>query len=90
LFDTSFDLRSNHFEVSRDDVNQPTNTKDPLHIPNEPITTSKEKALKEALNGLVVQVSVKAELGDPLKHQEEALIHLVHVQEGPNPSLFRL
>ena len=54
------------------------NTKDPLHILNEPITRSKTKALKEALNGLVMQVSVKAELGDPLEHQEEALIHLIH------------
>jgi len=27
--------------------------KDPLHVPNGPITSSKMKALKEALNGLV-------------------------------------
>jgi hypothetical protein len=31
-------------------------TKDPLHVRNGPITRSKMKALKEALNGLVVQV----------------------------------
>jgi len=29
------------------------------------------KALKEALNELVMQVSAKAELGDPLKHLYE-------------------
>jgi hypothetical protein len=54
------------------------NTKDPLHILNGPITRSKTKALKEVLNGLVMQVSVKAELGDPLEHQEEVLVRLIH------------
>jgi hypothetical protein len=34
-------------------VDQPTNTNDPLHVLNEPITRSKVKALKEALNRLV-------------------------------------
>jgi hypothetical protein len=52
------------------------------------IIRSKAKALKEALNGLVVQVSAKAELKDPLKHQEEVLVYLIHMQEGSNPSLF--
>jgi hypothetical protein len=46
------------------------------------------KALKEVLNGLVLQVSAKAELGDLLEYQEEALIYLINVQEGPNPPLF--
>jgi hypothetical protein len=44
------------------------------------IIRSKAKALKEALNGLVVQVSAKAELKDPLEHQEEVLVNLIHVQ----------
>jgi hypothetical protein len=65
-------------------VDQPVNNKDPLHIPNGPIIRSKAKAL----NGLIVEVSAKTELGDPLKHQEETLIHLIHVQKGPNPPLF--
>jgi hypothetical protein len=29
-----------------------------------------------------------AELGDLLEYQEEALIYLINVQEGPNPPLF--
>jgi hypothetical protein len=29
-----------------------------------------------------------AKLGDLLEHQEEALIHLIHVQKGPSSSLF--
>ena len=64
------------------------NTEDPLHFLKRPITRSKEKALKEALRGLVGPVSAKNELGDPLEHQEEALVHLIHVQKGPNPPLF--
>jgi hypothetical protein len=55
------------------------NTKDPLHVPNRTITRSKAKILKEALNGLVVQVSTKDELGDFLEHQEDTLVYLIHV-----------
>jgi hypothetical protein len=29
-----------------------------------------------------------AKLGDLLEHQEEALVHLIHVQKGPSSSLF--
>jgi len=46
----------------------PINTKDSLHVSNGPITRFKTKALKKTLNGLVVQVLAKAELGDPWKH----------------------
>jgi len=56
LFDTSFHSRLNHLEKSGGDVDHPINTKDPLHIPNGPFTRFKVKALKEELNGLVVQV----------------------------------
>jgi len=53
--------------------------KDSLHVPNGPITRSKMKVLKEALNGLVLQVLAKVEIKDPLEHQKEALVHLIHV-----------
>jgi hypothetical protein len=69
-------------------VDQPVKTKDPLHVPSEPITRSRAQVFKKALNGLVMQVLAMTELGDCLEHQEKALIHLIHVQEGPNPSLF--
>jgi hypothetical protein len=66
------------------DVDQPRNTsKDPLHVPNGPMTRSKTKALKEAFNALVLNVSTKTELKCPLEYQEETLVHLIHVQEGP-------
>jgi hypothetical protein len=56
------------------DVDQPRNTsKDPLHVPNGPMTRSKTKALKEAL---VFNVSTKSELKGPLEYQEETLVHL--------------
>jgi len=70
-------------------VDQPINTsKDLLHVPNGPITRSKSKTLKRALNALVLKVSTKSDLKGPLEYQEEALIHLIHLQEGPNPTLF--
>jgi len=85
LFNTDFDLRSNPFEERRDDVDQPRNTsKDPLHVPNGPMTRSKTKAL----NALVLNVSTKSELKGPLEYQEETLVHLIHVQEGSNTTLF--
>jgi len=51
------------------DVDQPRNTsKDPLNIPNGSMTRSKIKALKEALNVLVLKVSTKSELKGPLEY----------------------
>jgi len=51
------------------DVDQPMNiNKDPLHVSNGPITRFNIKALKEALNRLVLQVSAKKEIRDPLEH----------------------
>ena len=49
--------------------NMKTNTnKDPLHVPNGPMTQSKMKALKEALNTLVLKVLTKSDLKGPLEH----------------------
>ena len=85
FFDTDFDSRSNPFEERGDDVDQPRNTsKDPLHVPNDPMTRSKTKAL----NALVLNVSTKSELKGPLDYQEETLVHLIHVQQGSNTTLF--
>ena len=83
-----FDSRSNPFEERGDDADQPRNTsKDPLHVPNGPMTRSKTKALKEAMNVLVLKVATKSELQGPLEYQEETLVHLIHV-EGSNTTLF--
>jgi hypothetical protein len=48
------------------------------------MTRSKTKAL----NTLVLNVSTKSELKGPLEYQEEILVHLIHVQEGSNTTLF--
>jgi hypothetical protein len=78
-----------YFLLTYGDVDQPKNTsKDPLHVPNGPMTRSKRKALKEALNALVLNVSTKSELKGPLEYQEKTLVHLIHVQEGFNTTLF--
>jgi hypothetical protein len=66
-------------------VDQPRNTsKNPLHVPNGPMTRSKTKAL----DALVLNVLTKSELKGPLKYQKETLVHLIHVQEGSNTILF--
>ena len=83
MFDTGFDLRSNPFEERGDDVDQHRNTsKDPLHVRNGPMTRSKIKAS----NALVLKVSTKSYLKGSLEYQEEVLVHLILVQEGPNPT----
>jgi hypothetical protein len=71
------------------DVDQPINTsKDQLHVPKGSMTRSKTKALKEALNALVLKVSTLSELKGLLEYQEEPIVHLIHMQEGPNTTLF--
>ena len=52
------------------------------------MTRSKIKVLKEALNALVLKVLTKSDLKGPLEYQEEALIHLIHVQDALNPTSF--
>jgi hypothetical protein len=70
-------------------VDQPKNTsKDQLHVPNGPMTWSKTKALKEEFNALVLNVSTMSELKGLLEYQEENLVHLIHMQEGSNTTLF--
>jgi hypothetical protein len=68
-----------YFGPPQPDVDKPMHTKDPLYVPNRTSTRSKVKTLKKTLNGLVVQVSTKDELGDFLEHQEDTLVHLIHV-----------
>jgi hypothetical protein len=48
------------------------------------MTQSKTKAL----NALVLKVSTKSDLKGLLEYQEKTLVHLIHVQEGPIPTLF--
>ena len=71
------------------DADQPRNTSnDPLHVPNGPMTRSKTKTLKEAMNAFVLKLSTRSGLQGPLEYQEETLVHLIHVEEGSNTTLF--
>jgi hypothetical protein len=49
------------------------------HYMFQMVQWSKTKALKEALNALVLKVSTNSEWKGPLKYQEDALVHLIHV-----------
>jgi hypothetical protein len=74
-------------------VDQPTNTnKYLLHVLNEPITRFKIKALKEALNRLVLQVLANAKIRDRLKHQRDFFTqHMKHdsrIGVHANPSSY--
>jgi len=74
-------------------VDQPTNTnKYLLHVLNESITRSKIKALKEALNRLVLQVLANAKIRDPLKHQRDFFTqHMKHdsrIEVHANPASY--
>ena len=71
------------------DIDQPRNTsKNPLHVPNGPMTRSKTKALKEAMDAFVLKVATKSGLQGPLEYQEDTLVHYIHVEEGSNTTLF--
>jgi hypothetical protein len=37
------------------------------------------------MNEFVTKVLARADFGDPLKYHDEVLIHLIQVQEEPNP-----
>ena len=63
-FDVGDDSRSNPFEERGNDEYQgglvDKNKKDPLHIPDGPITRSRAKKIKEAMQGLVQSTWAKS------------------------------
>jgi hypothetical protein len=60
LFDVSDDSRLNPFEEKGNDEDQPNtklnHSKGPLEVPSRPITRTRSKKFKEALNGLVQNI----------------------------------
>jgi hypothetical protein len=92
LFDIGDDLRLNSFKERGDNEDQPNimskHVIDPLKVPNEPITRARIKKFKEALNGLIQHIRDKIDLGEqvaPMELKEQPSIHLIQVQERPNP-----
>jgi hypothetical protein len=48
----------------------------------------RQRWLTEALNALVLNVSTTSYLKGSLNNKEEALVHLIHVKEESNTTLF--
>jgi len=80
LFDVGDDSRSNPFEERGDDVIQPS--KDPLKVLAGPVTRLRAKKFKEAFNGLLQDTWAKVDFKRIFNNKEQALINLIHVQEG--------
>jgi len=58
-----------------------------LEIPRGSITRVRTKKLKEILNEFVQNIWSKMdleELGTPMEHEGQLLIHLIQVEEEPN------
>jgi hypothetical protein len=80
LFDVGDDSRSNPFEERGDDAIQAL--KDPLEVLVGPVTTLRAKRFKEAFNGLLQDTWAKVDFKRILNNEEQAMINLIHVQEG--------
>jgi hypothetical protein len=85
-FDVGEDLRSNPFEERGNDGNQGgPSLKDPLQVLDGPITRSRVKKIKEAMQGLMQstweEVSKSPTIKVGLKEAEPILIHLIQAVE---------
>jgi hypothetical protein len=85
-FDVGEDSRSNPFEERGNDGNQSgSSLKDPLQVPDGPITRSRAKKIKEAMQGLVQstwdEASKSPTIKVGLKEGEPILIHLIQAVE---------
>jgi hypothetical protein len=90
-YDAGDDSRSNPFEEKGNDgPHGRPNLKDPLQVPNGPITRSRAKKIKEAMQGLVQSTWAEfANLSSKtptfnmgLKQEEPALIHVIQATDG--------
>ena len=79
-FDIGDDSRLNPFEERGDDAIQPS--KDPLEVPVGPVTRLRAKKFKEAFNGFLQDIWAKVDFKIICNNKEQALINLIHVQEG--------
>ena len=88
LFDVGDGSRSNRFEKRGDGAIQsiPNNL---LKVPVRPIIRSKVKKLEDAFNELIQSIWTKMNLnkGISLISDDQTLVNLIYVQEGPDPSI---
>jgi hypothetical protein len=80
LFDEGDNSRSNPFKKRGDDAIQPS--KDPLEVTVGPVTRLRAKKFKKAFNELLQDTWAKVDFKRICNNKEQALINLIHVQEG--------
>ena len=80
LFDVGEDLRSNPFEERGDDAIQ--EPKDLLEVPIGLVIRLRAKRFEEAFNRLLQDTWAKVDFKRILNNEEQAVINLIHVQEG--------
>jgi len=80
LFDVGEDLRSNPFEERGDDAIQ--EPKDLLEVPIGLVIRLRAKSFEEAFNRLLQDTWAKVDFKRILNNEEQAVINLIHVQEG--------
>jgi hypothetical protein len=80
LFNVGDDSRSNSFEERGDDAIPAL--KDPLEVLVGLVTRLRAKRFKKAFNGLLQDTWVKVDFKRILNNEEQAVINLIHVQEG--------
>ena len=79
LFDACSDLRTNPSQEEENDANTST-TKDPIQRPSGPVTRSRAKAFKEAVNGLIREVCFQEKPLEP-NEVDYGWITIVQAQE---------
>jgi hypothetical protein len=80
LFNVGDDSRSNYFEERGDDAIPAL--KDPFEVLVGLVTRLRAKRFKKAFNGLLQDTWVKVDFKRILNNEEQAVINLIHVQEG--------
>jgi hypothetical protein len=81
FFDVGNDSRSNPFDERGNDVIQATPT-DLLEVLVGLVTRHRAKRFKEVFNGLFQDTWVKVDFKSVINNEDQALINLIHVQEG--------
>ena len=80
LFGVGDDTRLNPFKERGDDAIQPL--KDPLEALVGLVTRLRAKKFKKTFNGLLQDTRAKLDFKRISNNKEQALINLIHVQEG--------
>ncbi|XP_052197121.1 uncharacterized protein LOC127804307 [Diospyros lotus] len=92
-FDAGEDSRTNPFEERGNDENHheeqadSNHSSDPLHVPVGPITRARAKRLKEALNGLVLDMWANQNYQDSDLKSKQDVINIIWAEEGAVESL---